>query len=525
MVSPQIAKLMASLKPSGLTDGRIDKDEFYVKVNDLAKRAGMFYEKIRYLIDYKEEHTIRRNAIQRILKRNLFFKTEGKTAQFLVHELVRGGYLESGSFLESRISYVQGIIDKFLFLQNFLIRLTERNLAINKEIISLAASEIEIYLFGSKIEESVFAAFYETVKDNIKFSQIPINSDDKDTQTYIACLRSFLKADEQTIAYRLWLRFLPNWIDVKNASEVQEAAKNFPSVQSKIVAELYDNLSWKIARKLKNQAIYFSLIKEIIERFGADSEQILDDPSSLEKQTKNILESKYKKENARIRKSAVRAIIYIFFTKTILAFVLELPYDMAILGKIYYPALFINVIFHPLLLFFITYTIKPLGEKNTTLIVSGLNTVIYENSMPSIQIRGRKNNNFLYFIFLILYGLIFLLSFGAIISVLYYKLNFNFMSMLLFTFFLTLVAYFGLRLRYIAKNWAVGSDKESSIYFLGNILVMPIVEVGRWLSQKFEGVNILVFIMDFIVETPFKVALSVFDSFISFLKEKREEMY
>ena len=35
--------------------------------------------------------------------------------------------------------------------------------------------------------------------------------------------------------------------------------------------------------------------------------------------------------------------------------------------------------------------------------------------------------------------------------------------------------------------------------------------------------NILVFIMDFVIETPFKVVLSVFDSFISFLKEKREE--
>ncbi len=525
MISPQIAKLLASVKPSGIPDNNANKDEFYVKVNELAKRAGMFYEKVRYLIDYKEEHAIRRNAIQRILKRNLFFKAEGKVAQFLVHELMRGGYLESGSFLESRISHVQGIIDKFLSLQNSIVRVAGGNLTVNKEIIGLTASEIEIYLFGSKIEESVFIAFYETVRKSIKLSQIPISEDEKDAQIYIACLRSLLKADEQSIAYRLWLRFLPNWINIKDGSEVQEIAKSFSSIRSKVALELHDNLSWKIARKLKNQAIYFSLIKEIVERFGADSEQILDNPASLEKQTKNILENKYKKENSRIQKSAFRAIIYILFTKTILAFVLELPYDLAVLGKIYYPALLINVIFHPLLLLLATYTIKPLGGKNTNLIISGLNTVIYENTMPSIQIiRDQKNKNFLYFIFLILYGLIFLLSFGAVIFVLD-KLNFNFISILLFTFFLTLVAYFGLRIRHIAKNWTVSSDKERTLHFLGNILVMPIVEVGRWLSQKFEGLNILVFIMDFIIETPFKVMLSVFDSFISFLKEKREEMY
>ncbi|KKR53871.1 MAG: hypothetical protein UT90_C0004G0056 [Parcubacteria group bacterium GW2011_GWA1_40_21] len=524
MVSPQIARLLESLKQTADKDDIANKDEFYVKVNELAKKAGMFYEKIRYLIDYKEEHTIRRNAIQRILKRNLFFKTEGKVAQLLIHELIRGGYLESGSFSENRISYVQGIIDKFLSLQNSLASVAGGDLATNKKIIGLVASEIEIYLFGSKIEESVFIAFYETVRNDIKLSQIPISEDDKDAQIYIACLRSLLKTDEQTIAYRLWIRLLPNWINIKDGSEIQIVAKSFSSIQSKITANLDDNLSWRIARKLKNQAIYFNLIKEIVERYGADSEQILNNPASLEKQAKNILESKYKKENGRIRKSAFRAIIYILFTKTILAFILELPYDLAILGKIYYPALIINVAFHPVFLFLVTYTIKPLGEKNTGLIISGLNTVIYDNAMSSIQIRGKKTKNFLYFLFLILYGFIFLLTFGAVVFILN-KLNFNFMSMLLFIFFLTLVAYFGLRIRYIAKNWTASSNKERTLRFLGNILVMPIVEVGRWLSQKFEGINILVFIMDFIIETPFKAMLSVFDSFISFLKEKREEMY
>lgn len=516
--------MLASLKQPNSSGNISEKDGFYVNVNELAKKAGVFYEKIRYLIDYKEEHTVRRNAIQRILKRNLFFKTEGKVAQLLIHELIRGGYLESGSFLESRISHVQGIIDKFLSLQNSLVYVTGGDLTINKKIIGLASSEIELYLFSNKIEEAVFTSFYETVKDNIKISQIPMNDESKDIQIYIACLRSLLKSDEQTISYKLWLRFLPNWIDVKAESEIKEIIKAFPSIQSKIYSALDDNLSWRISRKLKNQAIYFNIIKEIVDRYGADSGQIFDNPTSLEKQMKNILENKYKKENDRIKKSALRAIIYILFTKTILAFLLELPYDLAMLEKIYYPALIINVTFHPILLFLITYTIKPLGDKNTNLIISGLNTVIYENSIPTIQIRGREKKNFLYFIFLILYGSIFILSFGAVIFILN-KFNFNFMSILLFTFFLTLVTYFGLRIRFIAKNWAVSSDKERTIYLLGNILVMPIVEVGRWLSQKFEGVNILVFIMDFIIETPFKVVLSIFDSFISFLKEKKEEMY
>lgn len=525
MTSPQIAKLLESLKQPTAFDNNASKDDSYVKVNDLAKKAGVFYEKIRYLIDYKEDHTIRRNAIQRILKRNLFFKTGGeKVASLLIQELVRGGYIGSDSFLENRISSIQNIIDKFLSLGTLSGYANEADMSINRWIVSLAASEIEIYLFGDKTEDSVLFSFYETVKDNIKTSAVSTGGIEKDAQIYVACLRSFLKADEQTIAYRLWLKFLPQWTDFKDTSGVQSVAKNFIVILSQINMELRDGLSWKIARKLKNYSIYFNVIKEIVSRYGADSDRIFNNQALLEKEAKNILEARYKKENARIQKSAIRAILYILFTKTILAFALELPYDLAMLGKVYYPALAANVIFHPFLLFLITYTIKPLGEKNTDLIISGLNSVISGNETTLIRIKDKKGKNFLYFIFLMLYGFIFLLSFGVVILILN-RLNFNIMSIALFTFFLTLVTYFGLRIRFTAKNWAVTSDRERTIYFLGNILVMPIVEVGRWLSHKFDSVNVLVFIMDFIIETPFKVLLNVFDSFLSFLKDKREEMY
>lgn len=523
MTSPQISKLLESLKQPVASDSETSRDDSYVKVNDLAKKAGVFYEKIRYLIDYKEDHTIRRNAIQRILKRNLFFKTGGeKVAPILIQELVRGGYLESDSFLENRISNIQNIIDRFLSLGNLSGYANGGDPSANKAIISLAASEIEIYLFGDKNEDLVLFSFYETVKDRIKTSTA--SSSEIDTQIYIACLRSLLKADDQTIAYRLWLKFLPQWIDLKDISEVQNIAKSLTVILYRIKTGIKDDLSWKIARKLKNYSIYFNVIKEITARYGADSERVLNNKSFFEKEAKNILDSRYKKENARIQKSALRAILYILFTKTVLAFALELPYDIAMLGKVYYPALVVNVIFHPFLLFLITYTIKPLGAKNTDLIISGLNSVICGEDSSIINIRNKKSKNFLYFIFLLLYGFIFLISFGVVIFILN-RLHFNIMSITLFTFFLTLVTYFGLRIRFTSKNWAVTSTKERTFHLLGNILIMPIVEVGRWLSHKFDSVNILVFVMDFIIETPFKVLLSVFDSFLSFLKDKKEEMY
>ena len=77
----------------------------------------------------------------------------------MIQELVRGGYIGSDSFLENRISSIQNIIDKFLSLGTLSGYANEADMSINRWIVSLAASEIEIYLFGDKTEDSVLFLF------------------------------------------------------------------------------------------------------------------------------------------------------------------------------------------------------------------------------------------------------------------------------------------------------------------------------------------------------------------------------
>ncbi|MEO8638266.1 MAG: hypothetical protein ABI430_05210, partial [Candidatus Taylorbacteria bacterium] len=92
-----------------------------------------------------------------------------------------------------------------------------------------------------------------------------------------------------------------------------------------------------------------------------------------------------------------------------------------------------------------------------------------------------------------------------------------------FIFFLTLVSYFAFRIRHSSKRWHVKS-KEGLFTMIGSVLALPIVNAGRWLSQKFSSINVLVLILDFIIETPFKFLLNFSNQFILFLKEKTEEL-
>src|SRR3990167_6164490 len=69
-----------------------------VHVDEVASKVSSFYEQIRTIIDWKEEHLMRRAAVIRKLKRrfldlelNNFSETEA-VGDSLVLELIRGGY-------------------------------------------------------------------------------------------------------------------------------------------------------------------------------------------------------------------------------------------------------------------------------------------------------------------------------------------------------------------------------------------------------------------------------------------------
>ena len=87
-----------------------------------------------------------------------------------------------------------------------------------------------------------------------------------------------------------------------------------------------------------------------------------------------------------------------------------------------------------------------------------------------------------------------------------------------------MIAYFGYRIRQSAREWVVLKKKEKAFSILVDFFAMPIVRVGRWISVNFSKVNIFVFILDFIFEAPFKVLVQIVEEWLSFIREKKEEI-
>src|SRR6185369_8071854 len=92
-----------------------------IHVDEVALRVAAFYEQIRTIVDWKEEHLMRRAAIIRKLKRR-FLDLEMNNfsipniAESLVLELIRGGYFPNDKIEEVKIAEVQRIIDKYIFI-------------------------------------------------------------------------------------------------------------------------------------------------------------------------------------------------------------------------------------------------------------------------------------------------------------------------------------------------------------------------------------------------------------------------
>jgi len=102
--------------------------------------------------------------------------------------------------------------------------------------------------------------------------------------------------------------------------------------------------------------------------------------------------------------------------------------------------------------------------------------------------------------------------------------NFNVPSGILFVFFLTIVSFFGFRLRNLAKQLSVVPRKDNFFSFLVDFISLPIIRVGRFFSTNFAKINIFLFILDFLIETPFKALVEFLEKAVSFINEKREEI-
>jgi len=509
-----------------------------ISVSELISKMSFYYEKIRNTVDYKEEHLLRKNAIERILKRQILIEgtfrisdlDPEEISKHLLTELIRAAYLPNNSIPETKIQEISVVIKKYLDLKNEILK--RKNLNYNEKnnlgnwVLSLAASDIEGKVGGSQVDKVIVDYMYDILMKNIILPENSSYKEDNDIQVYIGVYRNFMKFDEEMITFLLFKFFNSNWQN-PNEGQIKQIALHIEKIKEEIENQIKHPLLKQYNRIISRYMVFFTIAKDVI---SDDPEGVYGsfkkDPKAFARKIKQKCTSRYQDAKKKLWRAAIRSILYIFITKSFLAVLLEVPATKFFGQELDLFALIVNVSFPAILLFVIVLFTKMPGEENSKKIVEGVEEIIFNEKRREEPFRLKvpaERRSGLNFVFTVLYTATFFMSFGAIIWFLN-KLNFNFVSIIIFLFFLAFVSFFSIRIRKNAKELLIVPPRENILSLLSDFFYVPIVLVGKWLSEKFSRVNVFVFILDFIIEAPFKVLVEVTEEWTKYVKERKDDI-
>jgi len=503
-------------------------EESAIHTSEIFSGIALVYEKIRNSVEYKDENVLRRNAIERILKRLIwedYRRNTENTAKRLIRELVWARYLPNNTIPKTKIYEVSKIIDKYFYFRD---RLSQNSIKGNKLnlgwIWGICSAEIEDVLDPSSKELFVnlmqewFSSYFEWENDEL-------GKDEKETQVYLAIHRALAHSDDQILSYHLLIRRFPKWL-VHDQKEIDSIASNFEEVFDWINRQLNFSEGIILFRNIKQLTAPFEILFEFFAEEKENSQKILFDLDLFEKKITEICQIKYKKIQQKVNRAVFRSILYIFITKVFIALLIEIPYELYTLGKIILVPFIINLTFPPGMMFLIGSTIRAPGQDNTKKILARLSTIIYKNyeiNKSSFSLLKIRQDITLTKIFTALYLVLFAFVFGGI-SFLLVKLHFTPVALIIFFIFLSLVLLFGFRIRYLASQLKVTTNRESAIEHIFYNFTLPFLSVGFWLSKGLAKLNFFIIILDFLIEAPLKRIIEIIEEWSSFIREKQKEV-
>lgn len=515
------------------------KDEIpKINVSELISKMSFYYEKIRNTVDYKEEHLLRKNAIERIIKRKVVIEgtislkgaDSVEIAGHLLTELIRAAYLPNNSVPETKIDEVAEIIKKYLDLKMAIAKIKGRGLSerndLNNWIIALAASDIEEHLGLSKVNRIVVDYMNKILLKNIELPGDSEYEPDKEIQIFLGIHKCYLKFDRDMMSFILFKYYVAGWKN-PDVKKIEEVAAKIVSLRKAINKQLEHPLVKQLNRIISRYTVFFTVLTDVIkENPVAVYESIKRDPKSFPRDIKKACDKRYKESVKKLWRAAIRSIIYIFITKSVFAVLLEIPATKWFGEELNTISLIINIGFPAIFLFFIVLFTKMPSADNSNKIKEGIEEVVfeeYERKEPFKLRRPARRSKSLGLVFGILYFITFLFSFGAVIWALN-VINFTWVSIIIFLFFLTFASFFSIRIRKNARDMIIIPPRENILSFIGDFFYVPIVAVGKWMSEKFSQVNVFVFILDFIIEAPFKIFVEIAEEWTRYVKERKEDI-
>jgi hypothetical protein len=236
-----------------------------ISVSQAVSFFALVYEKIRNAVEYREDHLMRRAAIERILNRRLTLNPAGKhEAENVLRELLWARYFANGSLGGKELIDVQQVIDKYLTLKRKIItgRPLDTQRFLSEYIMDLLTCEIEETLAPDNAARfsSYLFFIYQVLRKKIKIEGL--TSDQKDAYFLAALERSFRKSDQPFQRYHLFITFYKP-IHTYTDKELDAFAAKAPAIFKKVDETIENEYVESLTRFTRKQLPPFLILFDI----------------------------------------------------------------------------------------------------------------------------------------------------------------------------------------------------------------------------------------------------------------------
>lgn len=515
-----------------------------IHVDEIASKIARIYEKIRKVLDWKEENVLRRSAILRILKRFFISKISGITltlttdinqvAESLTLQLIRGGHLPNDEIAVQKIDLVAQALKKYLYiLENAPFNETNAKFVFKKRInfygwlLEVASCEIEDILARPIKENALIKAMTVAMSERIKIVPEFLPEPQKRTLTYIAVCRTLFDMDDSFIIFHMIKHRYPQW-ENPSSQFLTEFTKNVFKIIDAMEKDLKHSLSRQFFNICERTDTIFTLLGDLIEHYQSNPLKI-DAALTNKNHFKELIISFYNKRLATLKTRLFRLAIFstlsVFISNWFTYFIIEVPVAYLFYERFNLVAAIIDFIVPSIAMFVLVAIIKPPSPANLDKVIEmSFNFVYHEDKKELFEIKLRKKRRFLFnFVITFLYFVGCLLSFGAVGWV-FYIARIPKTSVVLDTLMIAVNVFAALVIKNKSRELTVKERTTFWEFILDNLSV-PVAQVGNFLANKWKEYNVFTVFFNYFIEVPFVTFVEFIESWSQFVKERKADIH
>lgn len=502
------------VKARELTDYYTWQREQETKVNVVGAGAVITaaFEQLRNAAEHTEEHLLLQGAIKRFFKRIFITRDSAlaaKGGEELAVELTLAGYVPNDELTKNQLQVITDLTVEYYNVYEKIIN--DRQAAGDKALtwtLDVLSSRVEAVLN----DHSVDNAFVDVAAEYLTGL---VSERDKSAQEFgarllVAIYRSLLKSNEAITRSVLLQRY-----GVSPTDHTQYISFN------KLIDNLFASKPVdRLTRLVDRQGAPLRILRRMMHD-RQDVAQLLQSREKFLEAYEQQINAEYERTSTRLNRAIIRSVVFLIITKFLIGIALEVPYDLWVYQQIHWVPLLVNLFFPPVYMVLLRSTLSLPSYANTTALVDRIDAMLYGNSeqIASARVREKRYGS----TFNAIYTLSAVLVFASATWILV-QLGFSWVHIIIFFLFFCAASFLGFRLSRLVRELEVIKERQNGFTFVRDLVYLPFVIVGQWMSEKYSKVNIVAILLDMLIELPLKTVLRLVRQWNAFIDDRKDSI-